>query len=243
MSVPKDWWLDFFTGLFAEFWHQMPTPAMTASDVDRALRLLQPEKGAQLLDVPCGDGRHAHELARRGFRVTGVDGSAALLAHARAAGARGVELHQRDMRDLPWPRQFGGACCLGNSFGYLGDDGDRAFLAAVRAALQPGAALVLDAAVLETLLPALVPRRWYEAGGIFFHSEVHYDAVTGVVRSDYTLTAGAQIERRSAWLRVRSLCETLALLRAVGFSEVTAHGPDGAPFAHGAAQALVLARA
>jgi len=38
----------------------------------------------RLLDVACGQGRVARDLARRGARITGVDISAALLAKARA---------------------------------------------------------------------------------------------------------------------------------------------------------------
>jgi hypothetical protein len=36
------------------------------------------------------------------------------------------------MRDLPWSERFDGAFCAGNSFGYLDDEGNAAFLCAVR---------------------------------------------------------------------------------------------------------------
>ena len=42
------------------------------------------------------------------------------------------------MRDLPWPARFDGAFCVGNSFGYLDDEGNAAFLRAVAAVLKPG---------------------------------------------------------------------------------------------------------
>ena len=63
------------------------------------------------------------------------------------------------MRDLPWPGQFDGAYSLGNSFGYLDDDGNAAFLKSVAAALKPGARFVLETGyVMETLLPVLQER-------------------------------------------------------------------------------------
>jgi SAM-dependent methyltransferase len=243
MSVPIDWHRTFFAGLASEFWHAFPTHAMTRAEVDFALSLLAPAPGALLLDVPCGDGRHARELAKRGFAVTAVDASPAMIAHARAdTGAdTAVALHELDMRALPWRAELDGAVCLGNSFGYLGDEGDAEFLAAVRRALRPGARFLLDAVTLEVLLQALVPRRWYEAGGILFLSEVEYDAVAGVVRSDYTFVRGEERERRTAWVRVRSCRETSALLRAAGFGEVAVLGPDGAPFRQGDSRAWFLA--
>ena len=52
-----------------------------------AARLAGCPEGGDLLDVPCGFGRHAVALARAGYRVVGVDRSQALLAEAtRRAG-------------------------------------------------------------------------------------------------------------------------------------------------------------
>src|ERR1700709_2145942 len=61
-----------------------------ASLVDREEVGLAPPYG-KALDVGCGTGAHAIELARRGWQVTGVDAVAKALAAARekAAGAGG----------------------------------------------------------------------------------------------------------------------------------------------------------
>ncbi len=241
MTMPTDWWRDFFSGLAVAFWHALPTPQQTAAEVDTVLGLAAPRPGVRWLDVPCGDGRHARALAERGFAVTGQDASAAFLALARA-NPGGATFVAGDMRDLP-PGPFAVATCLGNSFGYLGDDGDRAFLRAVHAALRPGGTFILDATVLETLLPALVPRRWYEAGGVLFLSQVVYDPPSGVVRSDYTLVRGAEREQKSAFLRVRSVHETLQLLAQAGFAAARCVDECGAPFAHGTPRAWFVATA
>jgi 2-polyprenyl-3-methyl-5-hydroxy-6-metoxy-1,4-benzoquinol methylase len=54
------------------------------------LDLIGDVAGARVVDVPCGSGRVARQLARRGALVTGVDLSAALLERARAAEAATV---------------------------------------------------------------------------------------------------------------------------------------------------------
>lgn len=54
------------------------------ADILPLLRRLGVRRGARVLDVPCGFGRHALVLARCGYRVTGVDISPELLAQARA---------------------------------------------------------------------------------------------------------------------------------------------------------------
>ena len=54
-----------------------------------------------LLDVACGNGRHAKFFASRGVLVTAVDRDAAALTSIR--GTTGVTIEQRDLENNPWP--------------------------------------------------------------------------------------------------------------------------------------------
>ena len=176
MNVPSNWWERFFEGMAVDLWlHALP-PGDTKSEAERLDRLLGVAPGAELLDVPCGAGRLSLVLASRGYRMTGVDWSSEFLGHARAgAGADVVTWQQRDMRDLPWQERFDGAFCVGNSFGYLDDDGNLAFLKAVRAALKPGARFVVETPmVIENLLGHLQPRPWWKSGGTYLLVENEY---------------------------------------------------------------------
>ena len=77
--------------------------------------------------------------------MTAVDWSTEFLTHAQSVdAAAGVQWERRDMRDLPWRARFDAAFCVGNSFGYLDDEGNATFLAAVASALKPGARFVLE---------------------------------------------------------------------------------------------------
>lgn len=68
------------------------------------LRMLPPLDGLHVLDAGCGSGLYCELLLDRGARVTGVDESAGMLAHARRRLAgRDVELHHADLREpLPF---------------------------------------------------------------------------------------------------------------------------------------------
>ena len=101
------------------------------------------EAGADVLDVPCGFGRHTLALARAGYRAVGVDRSPPLLdeARRRAGGARWPKLMRADYRELPFAEEsFDAAFNLFTSLGYLGDEEDVKVLAAIRRVLRPGGA-------------------------------------------------------------------------------------------------------
>jgi cyclopropane fatty-acyl-phospholipid synthase-like methyltransferase len=102
----------------------------------------------------CGTGRHSVELARRGYRMTGVDQSSGMLAEAekaaQAAGVR-VEWVLADATQYRSPKLFDAAICLcEGAFGLVGaskdtETHDHSILANISAALKPGAPFLLTA--------------------------------------------------------------------------------------------------
>lgn len=67
------------------------------------------DKSLKILDVGCGTGRHAIELAKRGYHVTGIDLSESQLKRAREkAKEQGVEIdfQKQDARNLPFDGEF-----------------------------------------------------------------------------------------------------------------------------------------
>jgi cyclopropane fatty-acyl-phospholipid synthase-like methyltransferase len=65
-------WEGFFDG-HAPVYDQNCFTRNTIAEVEFLIETLELSPGASILDVRCGTGRHAIELARRGYRVTGVD--------------------------------------------------------------------------------------------------------------------------------------------------------------------------
>ncbi|MCW5850641.1 MAG: methyltransferase domain-containing protein [Anaerolineae bacterium] len=146
-------WEEFFDA-HAPHYMQNSFTKNTQAEVDFVLEELQAPLGSWILDMGCGTGRHAVELARRGYRVTGVDISAGMLAEARkAADAACVEVEwvQADATTFQATRQYDGAVCLcEGAFGLVGLEDDPvdhglAILRAISYALKPGAVLVMTA--------------------------------------------------------------------------------------------------
>jgi SAM-dependent methyltransferase len=222
----SNWWEHFFEGLSVKLWLQAVSPEYTDSEADTIARLLGAAPGAELLDVPCGGGRLSLALADRGYRPTGVDLSGEFLEHARSRdGADRVTWEHREMRDLPWPGRFDGAFCVGNSFGYLDDAGNAAFLCAVAAALKPGARFVLETPmVLENLLGHLQERPWWRVGEMYLLVSNQYDHTRSRLEIDYTFLANGRSEARHGSHRAYRYAELCELIERSGF-DVTVASP------------------
>jgi len=245
--MSDDWYKDFFGGLMVDFWRAAMTPQTTRAEADFLWRSLRLAPGMRVLDVPCGDGRLALELAARGCRVTGVDISSGFLAAAAdSARERGLDVAWReaDMRDLPrdWNEEFDAAYCAGSSFGFLGDSGDAAFLEAVARTLVAGGRFFGDFKAAESVLPSF--RESYEmpVGNLVFAAKNSYDPAAGTMENLYTVTRGSEVEKKRAVHRIYTTREILGMLADAGFEGFETSGSlQGEPYRLGASRLFVVA--
>src|SRR5260370_11915457 len=107
-DATAEWVTSFFDATYVAPLREEKRPAQTRREIDFLLRALRPAPGARILDVPCGYGRHAAALARRGFRVVGVDLSRAMIAEARRPFPHRPPLTSvpRNIRPLPFPARL-----------------------------------------------------------------------------------------------------------------------------------------
>src|SRR4030088_3245366 len=84
----SEWWRSWFGPGYLALYDEYLAERTTV-EIDQLETLLALRPPLRVLDLPCGQGRHAIELARRGYEVTGVDLSPFLLevAEERAQGA------------------------------------------------------------------------------------------------------------------------------------------------------------
>lgn len=104
----KPWYKELFED-YAQTYDREVFTQGTLQECDFIEREIGGDKSRKILDVGCGTGRHDIELARRGYRVTGIDLSESQLAHARAkAREAGVEASfiQADARELAFREEF-----------------------------------------------------------------------------------------------------------------------------------------
>jgi cyclopropane fatty-acyl-phospholipid synthase-like methyltransferase len=146
-------WQTFFNHHAPQYMENVFTKN-TLAEVDFLMEEMALPVGSAILDIGCGTGRHSVELARRGYRMTGVDLSTGMLAEAqKAAQAAGVQVEwvQYDARAFASEARFDGAICLcEGAFGLIGtgedpETHDPAILQRIFAALKPEAPFILTA--------------------------------------------------------------------------------------------------
>jgi SAM-dependent methyltransferase len=193
------------------------------AECDFIVNALGLKPGDRVLDLCCGQGRHAVELARRGFAVTGADLSRYLLGLARdAAEQAGVEvrLHRGDMRELPWEEEFDAVIVMFTAFGYFDSEEDNErVLREVRKALRPGGRLLLDLPNREVFLNLIADgrRTWYEHEGHLVLDEHTWDLDRGRLRLSRTIVAPDGTRRQTGHdLREYTHPEIVDLLTRAG---------------------------
>ena len=143
-------WKRFFEAIGPERYLTEGFTQHTLAEVDFVLDVCELTPGARVLDMGCGPGRHALELARRGFQVTGVDFTEKFIQFAQEnAEHEGLteraEFVLADARDFVRPLAFDAAVCLcEGAFALLQTDEDNVrVLRHIAASLKPGAPFLL----------------------------------------------------------------------------------------------------
>jgi SAM-dependent methyltransferase len=219
-----------------------------ADEVEQVAKLVKFPSGASILDLGCGVGRHSIELARRGYRVTGVDRTAKYLEEAAQRSAEeGLEIEwvKADMREFRRAGAFDVTVNLLTSIGYFQDDADdRRVVDNVLASLKPGGQLIMDVMGKEVLARIFQPRDWQEsADGTLLLEQREVSAEWTHIDIRWIVFRNERRCEHRFRLRLFSAAELMALLGGVGFQEVAAYGSlDGAPYDRQANRLVVVAR-
>jgi len=232
----SDWWEE------AEFWElfggtMFDERTWEAADeqVGQIERLLGLEPGLRVLDLCCGPGRHTLALARRGYRVLGVDRTERYLEEARErADGEGldVDLAHSDMREFVQPESFDVAINMLTSFGYFPDpEDDRRVIRNLFESLVPGGRMILDTVGKEILARIWEHKQWRERDGDFYLYERRVLDDWSWIENRWIKIDIDERHEYTVGHRLFSAFELKRLLAEAGFTDVRAYGGlDGGPY-------------
>jgi ubiquinone/menaquinone biosynthesis C-methylase UbiE len=181
-----NWWADYFDAQYLREYEPLFSPERDRHEVARLMEVLGLPSGARILDVPCGQGRHAHLLAEAGFDVDGLDYSTELLERARARGTgRTLRYTRGDMRRLParWTARFDGVVNLFTSFGFFAEPADdRQVIAEFARVLKPGGLLAWYGGNRDGVMARFLARDWWQTSdGTLVAQERSFDPLSGML--------------------------------------------------------------
>lgn len=195
---------------------------------------LKEPSSLSVLDMACGAGRHALELARLDYSVTGNDLSPFLLEEARKAASESslsIDWTCCDMRDIQSDSLYDLVVQLFTSFGYFDmKEDDQLVLQRVYKLLKRGGWYVLDLLNPLHLANNLVAQSRRTVGelAVYEDRELHDNRI--VKRMTISSPSGETITFRES-VRLYNEEEILAMLQQEGFAVSSIVGNyDGEPF-------------
>jgi SAM-dependent methyltransferase len=226
------------------FYADDASDASVKRDVDVILHLLDLPAGSSVLEVGCGEGRLLREIARRGYRATGMDRSSKMIEAAIAGNLEdaAVDYCVADIRDMAAASRCDGAFSWYTSFGYEDDTGNLDVLRGIRAQLADGGRFAIDVTNRDFLVRNFRETTVFERGDSFTIDRLSYDTSTSRMRND-RIYIRSGVRRVSFSLRLYSFPELSALLARAGFGSIEPFMPEDRPQAGIAPRIRLAARA
>ena len=216
---------------------ELPPAAETAEEVEFICEALELLRGATVLDLCCGQGRHSQLLADRGMKVVGLDSSRFLLTEAQknaSSSENRIHLVEGDTRHIPLKPVCDAVINLYTSFGFFEDSDNKRVITAVAAALKPSGKFLLEYWNPYAALQLNQTRNWWWlSDSLLALAEVEYDSESGRL-SDYRtvidLSTGAAQESVNH-IRFYFPTELKGMLESAGLKVRAMYGDfDYSPF-------------
>ncbi|MCS6937133.1 MAG: class I SAM-dependent methyltransferase [Candidatus Bipolaricaulota bacterium] len=215
-----EWWQSFFDETTGQIMFYEEAWQRAEQSCDALVSLLGLQPGAKILDLACGPGRFAIPLARRSFRVVGLDICEIYLEQARAkAKEHGLQIEfvHGDMRAIPFESEFDAVINLFTSFGYFEREEDHLqVLKEVRKSLKPGGRFLLELQNRDWLIKHFQARDWAERPGCLVLEERKLNLERSRVESRWIVLTEAERKEYTLSLRVFTLAELLELFAQAG---------------------------
>lgn len=210
-------------------------PRQTRREARFIIDRLGLEPGARVLDLACGTGRHAIELARKGYDMVGLDLSMVMLKRALADAQNAkqiIKFIHGDMQKLSFKAIFDAIYCVQTSFGYFDDLRNFRVLQGVYRALKPNGVFLIETINRDFLVDELPLRLWWKGKDCKLLEEIDLEHTTGILRVKRSFVFDDS--SRAPWeqninIRLYTSHELRALLMRAGFSVAELSGDYSLP--------------
>lgn len=219
----------------------------TKEEIDDIIKMLDIQPKADILDLGCGKGRHSLELARRGYKITGLDRTSKYINEARTAArseSLEVDFIQADMRSFIKKYSFDYVINLFTSgLSYFEDiEEDKRVIENVYESLRSNGRFIVQTMGKEVLARIFQKRDWIEQDGVLLLQERNIERDWSWINNRWILIKdGKKVEYRVTH-RLYSASELSELMINCGFVDIKVYGDlKGGPYDNSARRLIIVA--
>jgi SAM-dependent methyltransferase len=228
----RPWWEELFSEDFVRANFKL-SDAQVRREVNFIEESLGVAPGGVVLDLGCGAGHHAVELASRGYGVVGYDLSLyqlALAAEVAQERDQKINFLQGDMREMAFEEMFDGVFSWNTTFGYFEEEKNLNVAQRVFKALKPGGMFLVDVINRDFAATQSPSSLWYEGDACVCMDDMSVDFITSRLRVKRSIILDDGRTREVSYsIRLYSLHELGKLLHEVGFRVTEASGHPNIP--------------
>jgi cyclopropane fatty-acyl-phospholipid synthase-like methyltransferase len=181
----------FFDGIYKEVWRKLIPPGLSEAECSFIEDEASLSQGDQVLDLMCGYGRHALELARRGYAVTALDNLKAYIDEINdIAATEGLQIDARvaGALEAQLSQSYKAIICMGNSFAFFAKEDVLALLKKIAFYLEQDGILIINTwMIAEIAIRHFREHEWHRIDDYKYLLEYKYCLQPSRIESEHTL--------------------------------------------------------
>jgi SAM-dependent methyltransferase len=207
---------------------ELPDDDETEEEVDFIDSILDLKEGSTILDLCCGQGRHALKLSETGYYVIGLDFSSVLLDIANDLSLSNLWFIEGDMRNIPLQKNSCDAVVnMFTSFGFFDDKDNLQVLKSVSSVLKRKGKFLLDYWNPYSAVQLDGTRNWWWVSDkVLSLAEVKYDYASGRLQDHRTIIdfEKASMVKSIRDMKFYTLPELESMLNSAGLRIIGVYG-------------------
>ena len=212
----------YFDGYYKDIWRSLIPVELTVKETDFMLQYFNMHSGNKVLDIMCGYGRHAIDLAKKGIKVTAVDNLDEYINEIiETTGKDNLPIKpiKADLIKYETEEIFDLALCMGNSLCFFDRNDSLKILKMIAAHLKPGGHFLINTwMIAEIAFKNFHEKSWSQIGELKFITESKYHLQPSRIETDHLILApDGKTETKKAVDYIYSVAEMELMLQEAGF--------------------------
>lgn len=212
----------FFEGHYKDLWRQIFPEKTTKAEVDFIIESGSLISGNCVLDLMCGYGRHALELAARGMEVTAVDNLESYVDEITEKAEKNnlnINAICADVMALQLTTRYDAAICMGNSLQFFNQEDNQKLLGNVSDHMKPGGKFFINSwSLAEIVLQQFREKSWTRIGEAFLLTQSRIlENPTRMETNSIIITESGEKEEKAGIDFIYTVQELETMLNQAGF--------------------------